>query len=481
MKKSLSKTSKQHQKETRPNYKGYVVFFIIILLLGIMVMQDVVLPRPLTLSIALIGFFGLLLSAFFQPLISLLALTAYMPFSIQFVGQFGSEIVGLNLTNILMLIAFIAWGLQALSHKDKIFGRNSLNVLIIVFALWGLMTIFRSKFIYGYSYQTEDFMVLFKRWITPMCLFFISFNMVKSREDFKKVLFVILLVTFVIALMAMRDYIHYGDRGSMEESRIGGVFNQANMLGAFFVYNMFFFLAFFLYYWRSFKYWLVLVPFLICFRGIMVTFSRGAYMAAVFGGYMAAFFRSKILFLVASFILVFMLLNPIFIPEGIRERMASTFGGDKVVSTDIGDITDASAGNRLLVWQGAMAMIKAEPIFGFGYGTFRYIIGLFAPKVAGYDPHNTYLMIAAEMGLPALLLFLLILFILIKNARWLLRHAKDKYFKAFAIGMLGGLFGLIVANIFGSRLNSEEVSSYFWLLSGLLMRAVVMRRQKQIA
>jgi O-antigen ligase len=204
-------------------------------------------------------------------------------------------------------------------------------------------------------------------------------------------------------------------------------------------------------------------------------------MAAAFGGYMATFFKSKILFLVATVILIFMLANPIFLPQGIRERMASTFGGNKVVSTDVADITDVSAGDRILIWRGAIEMIKAQPIFGFGYGTFRYIIGSFAPNVAGFDPHNTYLMLAAEMGIPALILFLLILIILIKNGRWLLRHSKDKYFRAFALGMLGGLFGLLVVNIFGSRLNSEEVSSYFWLLSGLLMRAVAMRRQKQIA
>jgi len=73
------------------------------------------------------------------------------------------------------------------------------------------------------------------------------------------------------------------------------------------------------------------------------------------------------------------------------------------------------------------------------------------------------------------------LFIIIKNSWWLLGHTKDRFFKAFALGMLGGMFGLLMANMFGSRLNTEEVSSYFWLLAGLLMRAVIMRKKKQIA
>ena len=268
--------------------------------------------------------------------------------------------------------------------------------------------------------------------------------------------------------------------GSLEESRVGGVFEQPNMLGAFFVYNMFFFLSFFLYYYRSLKYWLLLIPFLACLRGIMVTFSRGAYLAFGAGGIMTTFFRSKVLFIIAMFLFMASLINPIYLPQGMRERLASTFGGEKVMSTNVEDITDKSAGNRIIIWKGAIEMIKAKPMFGFGYGTFPYIIGYFIPAMKDVDAHNTYLIIAAEMGIPALLIFLLILFMLIKNAVWLLKRTKERYFKAFAVGILGNIFGLLLANMFGSRLNSEEVSSYFWIYAGLIMAAVNMKKKGEI-
>ena len=96
------------------------------------------------------------------------------------------------------------------------------------------------------------------------------------------------------------------------------------------------------------------------------------------------------------------------------------------------------------------------------------------------DAHNSYLIIAAEMGLPALLVFLWILAVVFVKTRWLYRYGRDPFFKAMALGWLGGLSGLLVANMFGSRLHSEEISSYFWILCGLMLRAVAIEREKRL-
>ncbi len=123
-----------------------------------------------------------------------------------------------------------------------------------------------------------------------------------------------------------------------------------------------------------------------------------------------------------------------------------------------------------------MQMIKDHP-WGVGYGIFIYLIPRYAPIYSNMDAHNTYILLAAEMGVIALVVFLLIIAILFKNSWWLYKKVKDKFFKATALGMLAGIAGFIVANMFGSRMVSEEVSSYFWILAGLIMRAVWMKRK----
>lgn len=463
----------------RTNYKSYIPFFIFISAMAFIIAKDVPIPAIIMLPVGVVGLLALGFGSFFNPELSLLVLTAYAPFSKILIGRFDAQITGLNLTNVLIFIVTIGWLANCYNTRQKIFAKSSLNLAVLLFCLWGFFSLMMARFLYGDFYDLESFFILFKRWVTPIFLYFIGLNIVKNRETFKKVMFVAMLSTFLIALMAIRDYMNVG-ASSLEESRVGGVFDQPNMLGAFFVYTMFFFLSFFLYYWRSLKYWFLLIPFLACLRGIMVTFSRGAYMAFGFGALMTTFFRSKVLFIISLFLIMTSLINPIYLPEGMRERLASTFGGEKVMSTNVEDITDKSAGNRIIIWKGAVEMIKAKPMFGFGYGTFPYIIGYFVPVMKDVDAHNTYLIIAAEMGVPALLIFLLILFMLIKNAAWLLKRTKERYFKAFAVGILGNIFGLLAANMFGSRLNSEEVSSYFWIFAGLIMAAVNMKKRGEI-
>ena len=463
----------------KTNYKSYFPFFIFISAMAFIIAKDVPIPTVIMLPVGVVGLLALGLGSFFNPELSLLILVAYVPFSKILIGRFDAQITGLNLTNVLIFIVTLGWLANCYNTRKKIFTKSSLNLVVLLFCLWGFFSLMMARFLYGEFYDLESFFILFKRWVTPIFLYFIGLNMVKNRETFKKVMFVAMFSTFIIALMAIRDYMN-GGGGSLEESRVGGVFEQPNMLGAFFVYNMFFFLSFFLYYYRSLKYWLLLIPFLACLRGIMVTFSRGAYLAFGAGGIMTTFFRSKVLFIIAMFLFMASLINPIYLPQGMRERLASTFGGEKVMSTNVEDITDKSAGNRIIIWKGAIEMIKAKPMFGFGYGTFPYIIGYFIPAMKDVDAHNTYLIIAAEMGIPALLIFLLILFMLIKNAVWLLKRTKERYFKAFAVGILGNIFGLLLANMFGSRLNSEEVSSYFWIYAGLIMAAVNMKKKGEI-
>lgn len=479
MNKSSAYNGAQIDTQLSGNIKLYILFFVLISVLVFILAKEISLPRAVTIPVAAIGLLAFIYTSFAKPSLSLLILTAYAPFAREIIGQFGTQIVGLNLTNFMIIFILIGWAFYASLHEQKIFTRASLNSLILIFCLWGFFSVLRAKLVYGESYDMDSFFILYKRWVTPILLYFIGLTMVRDRDTFKKVIFVIMLVTFMIALMAIRDYMNVGDT-SLENSRVGGVFEQPNTLGAYFVYNMFFFLGFFLYYWRSFKYWLLLIPFLACFRGIMVTFSRGAYLAFAFGGFMTTFFRSKALFIISSIILISVILNPVFLPEGIQYRLSQTFSKGQVISTNVEDVTDASVGKRMLIWQGALQMIKDEPLFGFGYGVFPFVIGSYAPQIKEMDAHNTYLILAAEMGIPALLIFLLILVLLIKNSWWLLQHTEDKYFKAFALGTLGGLFGLLVANMFGSRLNSEEVSAYFWLLSGLVMRAVIMRKNNEM-
>jgi O-antigen ligase len=250
------------------------------------------------------------------------------------------------------------------------------------------------------------------------------------------------------------------------------------MLGAFFSYYMFIFAAFWLLRWQKFPYWLLLIPFLLCFRGIQVTFSRGAYVAFLAGGFALAFFRSKIFFVLCVIAMFLAIINPVLLPAGMRRRMESTFVGGELYSGNVEDIKDASASQRITIWKGGIEIIKDYPWLGVGYGVFSDVIGFYAPT-PGADAHNSYITIAAEMGIPALLVFVIIILLVFKKTLWLYRRSSDFFMKAVALGFLGGIAGLLMANMFGSRLIEEQVSSYFWMLAALIIRSIIIEKREQ--
>jgi hypothetical protein len=468
-------------KSQKNNKKLFFVVGFFVLLIAWIINKDIQIPTWFTITAGIFVVMYLLLSGIKNPEIPFYVLTAYLPFNKVISGTFGGFMTALNLTNILILIVISCWFLNGMSGKKKIFESNPLNWFVFLFCLLGIFSVLRGGFYYGSRYMME-FIIPLKRWLTPVFLYFVALNVVKSKDIFKNTIVIVMIVVAVAGLMAVKEGIDLGDAGSLQSSRVGGIALQANMMGAFFVYYMFLFLGFFLLHWRKIKSWGLLLPFLICLRGIQVTFSRGALLAFAFGLVAITFFKNKLIFIVLCFGILFALFNPQWLPGSARFAIERTKGGEQIYEgASLEDSVDASAATRIEIWRGAVQMIKDNPVFGVGYGVFPYAIATYVPKVGENDAHNTYLIIAGEMGIPVLIVFLLIILILFRNTFWLFTRAEDPFVKAVALGMLGGLAGMIVANMFGSRLESEEVSSYFWILAGLIVRAVIMKKRKEIA
>lgn len=506
--------------------KHKVFYFVIIfsvLILAWIINKDVSIPSWMTIMIGVFAIFFLFFRGIKNPEIPFFVLVAYLPFNKVLSGTFGGFMTALNLTNILILITvfclMINRGLESrgsriedrgpstedrclmsedrrlktedrelktedreprIENRRPKFVRSGFHWLVFIFCLLGLFSVARGGFYYGSRYLME-FIIPLKRWLTPVFLYFITFAVVRDKENFKKTTIIMMMVVTVAGLLAVKEGIDLGDSGSLDSSRVGGLAEQPNMMGAFFVYYMFLFLGFFLLNWRKIKSWWLLVPFLVCFRGIQVTFSRGALLAFAFGLMAITFFRNKVIFVALCAMGLFAILNPQFLPGGMRYAIDRTQGREQIYdNAPLEDTLDRSAASRIEIWKGAAQMIKDNPFWGVGYGVFPYAIPMYTPGIGEMDAHNTYIILAAEMGIPVLLVFLLIILALYKNTFWLYVRVQDPFIKAVALGMLGGIAGMMMANMFGSRLESEEVSAYFWILAGLIIRAVLMKKRGQI-
>ncbi len=80
------------------------------------------------------------------------------------------------------------------------------------------------------------------------------------------------------------------------------------------------------------------------------------------------------------------------------------------------DISETSNARRIEIWKASLQSIIKHPLLGVGIGNFPVVVGEDLAKAkAGSSAHNLYLNIAAELGIPALILALWFLWLLFKK------------------------------------------------------------------
>lgn len=471
--------NKMITKNKRSSYFLYIVFSFLAIFFGLIALDVITLTKPLIIVLGISAIMVLSIMAMVNLDNFLLAFILYLPFSRFLPGDFGTGIWALNLTNIFLVLTLMAVMIEKLNSNISIVPKSSINIPAIFFIFIPILSFIINSNLYGGAYF-EEYISSLKEWITPILLFFIFLITIRNKTEIKKIIALIILITAFLSIFLVFEYLSVRGAEDFDRMRVGLIFGQPNNAGAFFVYYGFFLVAYFLLNLRSGKHWLLIFPILISARALMYTFSRGALLAFIASWLFISLVKNKGIFLLISIFLILALINPTILPSAIYERFSSTFSKkNTIISDDIKENLEPSARNRLIAWEGGIVMIKDHPFIGVGFGLFSKKIPFYAP-IYEIDAHNAFLIIAAELGLPALILFLLILAIIFKNCWYVYCRAKDKLIKSFALGFMAGIVGLLVCNMFGSRLDSQEVTGFFWILAALIFKTKALLQKGQL-
>ncbi|MFV2045663.1 MAG: O-antigen ligase family protein, partial [Anaerolineales bacterium] len=122
---------------------------------------------------------------------------------------------------------------------------------------------------------------------------------------------------------------------------------------------------------------------------------------------------------------------------------------------------------RIWTYRGGLELIAQHPIFGIG--ALGYIPG----SLQFSTPHNAYMQIALELGLPAATLFvILVLYLLISCGMTALR-IRDTESKRWVGGLFLGLVGMLI-HFLSEPLYTNQIP---WVYMGLVTSAIVVHKQ----
>lgn len=152
--------------------------------------------------------------------------------------------------------------------------------------------------------------------------------------------------------------------------------------------------------------------------------------------------------------------------SSLHQRAALAFHEFSAAQPDVAATT--SVGQRIEFYRNTLEIVRQRPLLGAGTGGFRQAYTdqvRDTGRVATHNPHNEYLMVAAQLGLAGLLL-LLVLFAVQWYAAARLPSVREQ---VLARGMV---LSVVVASAVSSTLIDHAEGWFYVWMSGLLFAAL---------
>ncbi len=402
-----------------------------------------------------------------RPEHALYALAAYLPFGKQLSDDAGNFPPLIFVASGLLVVAALSLIVNKAPARRLVWEKSKIHLPFLAFLGFGVLSVAHAVVLkhVPFLHAAGEF---FEKWMMPFLIFHAVFLFMRSRETAENTAVILVIATAAVSLLAVFEFLSRGDVSNIEKARVGGIANDPNILAAFLNYCLFVPLAFFLKEKGKFKKGLWIAVFLLAARALLGTFSRGGYLAFGVGIYAGALLMKKKYWIVLLIATAVLALHPKFLPSSMRERIAQTFEVSSDPSAGVEQNLDKSNRDRIEIWKGAVQIIKEHPVFGIGYTLFKTTIKDYWPGRTPFEPHNRYLFIGAEMGLPALGVYLWLLGMLATETFRFHKIAGPGLPQALGLGFWAGAASLLVSELYVIRLDALEVSGYFWILAGLI-------------
>ena len=291
-------------------------------------------------------------------------------------------------------------------------------------------------------------------------------NVIKTKEDFNRVVTLLVFSATIVALIGLYQYVAGVEIDAAWidvennpdiKARVFSVFGNPNVLAEYLIMMIPLSISLMWYSKKLYKKLLFLGTSLILILAIVLTMSRGGWLGFAFSALVFILLVDK-RFLLS--IIPITIGGVYLLPQTYLNRILS-----------IGNFQDSSNAYRLKMWEITMDIIRDYPLAGVGFGhlPFKQTFETYIRTMPTYHAHNTFLEIAAELGIPGLIAFLFLIFVIFKYGIKELITRENTYISIMAAGVLSGLAGVLAHGGVENVLYLTRIIFSFWVLIGLLL------------
>ena len=368
----------------------------------------------------------------------------------------------LHLPRVTAIFAVVLYVLSTLKKRQSIIRFEAETRLVLILILLAVISIPFSIWPGG---SLNTFTNLY---LKVIIIFFLIPHVVTSLHRFKQMIWSIIFFCLFLTLIAVRDFLE----GKFLHGRIAGaglsIAANPNDLALTLNLAIPFALSYLSIYKKGLKKGVCALFLFLVTGGVICTFSRGGFvtLTIIFGIFFLKIAKRRgAKVLLPPFVLVILIFS--ILPTGYTDRMSSIL--------DFSKDTSGSAQLRTASAIKGFELMLDNPVLGVGLG--QNILALNEKGLSWEQIHNVYLEIGSELGITPMVIFIVLLYKLIKNMRLIQKDSvrfegkQEVVLLAQAIEI--SLIGFAVAAMF----HPVAYHFYFYYIAGF---AVAIKRVQEV-
>lgn len=349
--------------------------------------------------------------------------------------------------------------------------RNGISILyLIFFAIAGI-----SLFV---AINPVEGIVVYSRLFTSiLCFLVIGILLMKRLQILKNIALIITLIAAFQAFETVTQFYREVGKTPIDTLiyNLQGTSGNKNIFAAAFVIKIPF-IIYCIFTREGFLKFFSIIGLSLCFFSLFLINARSAFLGIFLSliilistlAYLYWKEKQLKLFLVRFAFIVVAFVLPFFISQksliNATKNKSNTYGTVASRLSGIADQTSENSNIRLAYWKGSLELIKKRPLLGVGYGNWKiyaplYTSTLLNDNIFSKHPHNDFIEIAGETGIPNSLLFIsifaLALLLTIKTIRNSNASFNTKIVASIAFAALTGYFVDAFFNFPGERPNIQ--------------------------